>query len=176
MKSLRVAILAGLVLLFAGCVSTRATKPPAAGVDFKQYSRVKLVVTDAVNTPYSKAGLPMFQGLLRGRLEAMGYSVAETDGPLNLTVRVVEFSPGDRALRMLVGFGAGRAVFKYTARLEDASGRFLAELEGGKSYHGMELVDNPTFKSEEATRMGLVSCSVSQIARFIETNGTRTDP
>ncbi|MFM7103653.1 MAG: DUF4410 domain-containing protein [Verrucomicrobiota bacterium] len=176
MKTWPAAILVCLWVLVAGCVSPRTTQPPAAGVDFRQYPKVTLVVSDAVNTPYSKAGLPLFEGLLRGRLEAMGYLVTPTDGSLNLTIRVVEFSPGDRALRALVGFGAGRAVFKYTARFEEASGRFLAELEGGKSYHGMEVVDNPTFKSDEATRMGLVSYSVSQIGRFIENHGARAAP
>ncbi len=93
---------------------------------------------------------------------------------MTVEVTVREFSPGDRALRMLIGFGAGRALCKYTARFEDASGKLLAELEGGKSYHGSELVDNPTFKSDESTKMGLVSYSVSQIAQFVEHNGLQT--
>jgi len=41
-----------------------------------------------------------------------------------------------------------------TARFKDGSGQLLGEFEGGKAYHGMELVDNPTFKSDESTRWG----------------------
>ena len=48
----------------------------------------------------------------------------------------------------------------------------LAELAGGKAYHGLEVVDNPTLKSDESTRMGLISYSVSQIGDFLEAKGT----
>ncbi len=171
MKLRNASIIGGLVLPLMGCVSPHATKPSVAGVDFKQYRNVKLAVIDSVNTPYSKEGVPMLEGLLKGRLESMGYTLVGTNAQMSLDVTVREFSPGDRTLRTLVGFGAGRAVCKYTARFQDDSGKLLGELEGGKSYHGMEVVDNPTFKSDESTRMGLVSYPVSQIAKFIETNG-----
>ena len=68
---------------------------------------------------------------------------------------------------MTVGFGAGRALLKYTARFKDPRGNLLAELEGGKAYTGMELVDNANLKSDESIRMGLISYSVSQIGAFI---------
>jgi hypothetical protein len=60
---------------------------------------------------------------------------------------------------------------KYTAQFKDPTGKLLAELEGGKAYHGLEMEDNPTFKSDEATRMGMISYSVSQIGEFIQNNG-----
>jgi hypothetical protein len=40
-------------------------------------------------------------------------------------------------------------------------------MNGGKQFHGGEFVDNPTFKSDESIRMGLISRSVSQIGAFI---------
>jgi hypothetical protein len=163
----------GFFALLTGCVSPHAIKPPAAEVDLNKYREVRLVVTDAVKTPYSAEGLPLFRGLLKGRLERMGLKVVETNGQMVLEVKLHEFSPGDRTMRMLVGFGAGRAVLKYTARFTDDSGKLLAELEGGKSYHGMEMLDNSMFKSDESTRMGLVFYSVSQIAEYIQTNGAR---
>ena len=69
------------------------------------------------------------------------------------------------------GQGAGRAVLKFTASFKDSEGQLLAEFEGGKSYHGVELVDNPTFKSDESTNLGLISYSISQIGNFLEKNG-----
>ena len=48
----------------------------------------------------------------------------------------------------------------------------VAELAGGKAYYGLEVVDNPTLKSDESTRMGLISYSVSQIGDFLEAKGT----
>jgi hypothetical protein len=29
-------------------------------------------------------------------------------------------------------------------------------LDGGKSYHGMEIADNPFYKTEEEIRMGMI--------------------
>jgi hypothetical protein len=95
----------------------------------------------------------------------------EADPEMVVDVTVHQFDSGNRALRMTIGFGAGRAVLKYTAQFKDPSGKLLAELQGGKAYHGAEVVDNPTFKSHESTRMGLISYSVSQIGEFIQNNG-----
>lgn len=171
MKSATPLILATALILLAGCVSPRVTKPAPAAVELQRFHRARLAVTDAVDTPYSKEGVPMFEGLLKGRLQALGYTLVETDPEIVVNVRIHRFDKGNRAVRTLVGFGAGRAVLKFTADFQTPSGELLAELEGGKAYHGMELADNPTFKSDESTRMGLISYSVSQIAGFIQNNG-----
>lgn len=168
---MKTAMLIGLTVLLTGCVTPQATKPLTVGVDLKQFRQVKLVVTDAVNTAYSKEGLPMFEGLLKGRLQPLGFTLVDAAPEMVVEVKVHQFAPGDRTLRTLVGFGAGRAVLQYTARFQDPAGKLLAELEGGKAYHGMELDDNPTFKSNESTQMGLISYSVSQIGQFIQNNG-----
>ena len=154
-----------------GCVTQQATKLPNTGVDLHRFHKVKLVVTDSANNAYAKEGVPMFEGLLKGRLQSLGYTLVEADPEMVVSVTVSRFDPGDRALRTLIGFGAGRAILTYTAQFQDPTGKLLAELEGGKAYHGLELVDNPTFKSDESTRMGLIAYSVSQIGEFIQTNG-----
>ena len=160
-----------LVLLLAGCISPHVTGPAAQGVNLRQFKTVKLVVDDSVNTDDSQAGVPMFEGLLKGRLKSMGYAPVETNAEMVQTVNIHEFTQGSRTLRMLVGLGAGRALLKYTATFRDGNGSLLGELEGGKEYHGMELADSPTFKSNESMEMGLVSYSVSQVVHFIQTNG-----
>lgn len=162
-----------VALLLSGCVTPQVTQPSGDPVDWRGFQKIELIVTDSVNTAYSKNGLPMFAGLLRGRLQSIGYALVDTAPQMILEVSVHEFDPGNRPLRTLIGFGAGRAVLKYTARFKTPMGKLLAELEGGKAYHGLELVDNPTFKSDEATRMGLITYSVSQIGEFIEKNGGR---
>ena len=158
-------------LLTAGCVSPRATQPNAGSTALKNVQRVKLVVTDSVNSSYSRQGLPLFEGLLQGKLQSEGYTVVTNDPQLTLAVTVNEFSAGNRTLRTVVGFGAGRAVLKFKADFKAPDGQVLAGFTGGKAYHGTELVDNPTFKTDESTRMGLISYSVSQIGEFIEKNG-----
>jgi hypothetical protein len=120
-----------MLLLLTGCVSPRVVTPPKAGVNFREYRTVKVLVTDAVNTSYSKEGLPM--GLLKGKLQSLGHQVVEADPQMILEVDVRAFDPGDRAMRMIVGFGAGRAVLKFAARFKDESGKVLAAFEGGKS-------------------------------------------
>jgi hypothetical protein len=152
----------------AGCVTPEATRPAAAGLDLGQFNRVQLILTDSVNTSYAKTGLPMFEGLLKGRLQSLGFTLVETNAEMVLDVTVQEFSPGNRTMRTLVGFGAGRAILNYTAQFKNPGGKILAQLTGGKVYHGLEARDNPTFKSDEATRMGLISYSVSEIGDFTE--------
>jgi hypothetical protein len=162
-------VVAGVAL--AGCVSPKVITPVPATVDFHQFHKVKMSLTDSANTAYSKEGLPMFEGLLEGRLQSLGFTFVEVEPEMLLEVTVHQFDPGNRALRTIIGFGAGRAVLKYTARFKDPNGKLLAELEGGKAYHGLEMADNPTFKSDESTRMGLISYSVSQIGEFVQRNG-----
>ncbi len=171
MKKILFVLLAALSGLLTGCVSPQVKVSPPVAVDFHQFHKMKLMLTDSVGTPFSKEGLPMFEGLLKGRLQSFGYTIVESAPELIMEVNIQQFDPGNRALRTVVGFGAGRAVLKYTARFEDSHGKLLAELDGGKAYHGLEVVDNPTFKSDESTRMGLISYSVSQIGEFLDNNG-----
>jgi hypothetical protein len=160
-------LVAALGVMLSGCVAPQVATPVIPAVDLQQFKSVSVAVIDQVNTPYSRDGLPMFAGMLEGRFESAGYTVMDAHADMVVKVTVAEFTPGDRTTRLLVGFGAGRALLKYTARFEDARGNLLAEMNGGKQFHGGEFVDNPTFKSDESIRMGLISRSVSQIGAFI---------
>lgn len=168
MRTLAVAV---LVMVVSGCVAPQVTKLPTGPVDFTQYKTVKVVVTDAVKTPYSRQSMPMFDGLLRGKLQSLTYSVVEAGEDLTLQVKVLAFDPGNRATRAVVGFGAGRALFTYVASFQDRSGKYISELQGGKAYHGMELVDNPLFKTDEGITMGMIQEAVIQLGQFIQNNG-----
>jgi hypothetical protein len=171
MKTTALILLGAATIGLAGCVTPKATTPAAAGTDLRQLHQAQLAVTNKVDTTYALETVPLFEGLLRGKLQSLGYTLVNTNPAMHLDVTVLACDPGNRTLRTVVGFGAGRAVMKFTARFTDANGKLLAELQGGKAYHGLETVDNPTFKSDESTRMGLVSYSVSQIGEFIQHNG-----
>jgi hypothetical protein len=160
-------------LLLVGCISPKITTPPAAAVDFRDHQKIKVVLTDSVNTSSSKEAAPMFEGLLKGKLQSIGYMPVDSNPEMILDVTLTEFNLGDRALRMAVGHGVGRAQCKYTANVRDSSGTLLAQLQGGKMYHGQEVVDNPMLKSDESMRMGMIGYSVSQIGRFMQSNGGR---
>jgi len=165
-----VILIFSVVILFS-CVTPKITKPPEEPIDFKQYKKVKLVVFDEVKTPYSIEGMPMFEGLLKGKLQSLGYSMVEQDEDMLLEIKVTDFKPGSATMRFLVGFGAGRAVLIYIASFKDRSGKLLTTLDGGKSYHGAEITDNPLYKTEEEIRMGMIQISVIQIGEFIKKNG-----
>ena len=137
----------------------------------RQLQQVKLAVTNSVYTQYAIEAKPLFNGLLEGSLQSLGYSLVETNPQMILEVNLTEFERGSRSARFWVGFGAGKAVVRYTAQFKDSEGKLLAELQGGKAYSGMEFSDNAIFKSDESIRMGMISKSVSQISDFIRNNG-----
>jgi Domain of unknown function (DUF4410) len=168
---MRTLALALVAMLMSGCVTPQVTTAPTGPVDFTQYKKVKVAVTDGVNTPYAKEGMPMFEGLLKGRIESLGHAIVYAQEDMALQVTVSAFDPGNRAARTLVGFGAGRAILTYAASFRGPSGNVIAELEGGKSYHGMELTDNPLFKTDEGIRMGMIQDAVIQIGQFMKNNG-----
>lgn len=167
----KLSILIFSIIFLSGCVTPKVSKPAEEPIDFKQYKKVKLTLIDDVKTPYSIEGMPMFEGLLKGKLQSHGYSMADQEEDMLLEVRVTGFKPGSAAVRFLVGFGAGRAILTYTAVFKDRSGKVLGTLDGGKSYHGMEIADNPLYKTEEEIRMGMIQLSVIQIGEFIKKNG-----
>lgn len=108
-------LLAVVGAALAGCVSPKVTTSAPAAVNFHQFHTVKLVVTDSAKTAYAKEGLPMFEGLLKGRRQSLGDTLVEAAPEMILS-------------------------------------------ETGS-------------QSGEATRMGLLSRSPSQIGDFIQNNG-----
>ncbi len=160
-----------LAVVLVSCVTPQSHQSSNEPVNFKKYEKIKLVITDAVNTPYSASGLPMFEGLLKGKLRSIGYSLVDNDEDMRLEINVTGLKPGNRALRTLVGYGAGRAVFTYVADFKKRDGQLITTLDGGKAYHGSELVDNPLFKNDDEILMGMFEQSVIQIGDFVKNNG-----
>jgi hypothetical protein len=175
---MRTQFLALSLVLITSCVTPQAYIPPGRTVNFTQYRAAKLVVVDSVNTPFSKEGIPMFEGLLRGRFQSLGFSVVEKDEDLKIEVNITSFESGSRAARLIVGFGAGRAVLTYRAIFKERSGAVIAEFAGGKSYHGGELTlkENSMFMTDEEITMGMIQQSVIQVGEFIEDNSLQVAP
>ncbi len=127
MNKIILVLLAAVAGILTGCVTPKIKTPPPAALNFHQFHKVKLVLTDSVNTAFSKGNLPMFEGMVKGRLQSFGYSLVEADPDLLVEVNVLQFDPGNRALRTVVGFGAGRAVIKYTTKFKDPTGNLNAK-------------------------------------------------
>ncbi|HEY2987267.1 MAG TPA: DUF4410 domain-containing protein [Candidatus Binatia bacterium] len=77
---------------------------------------------------------------IKGQLIIAGFDLEkETDKKLYLNVAVTAFSPGNAALRLTVGFGAGRGSLLYTAEYTNQAGQTLAKMEGQERFTGAEI-------------------------------------
>lgn len=168
---MQISMIVGLLVALSGCVTPTVIRPAADSVNFRAYKTVKLEIKDWVKSPYSEDGIPMLDGLLRGKLRSLGYTLVDSSEDMTVEVNVSEFSPGSAAARFFLGFGAGKALLVYRAKFMDSSGSVIAEYEGGKSYHGMELSDNPLYKSEEEIKLGMIQQAAIQLGQFIQSNG-----
>jgi hypothetical protein len=70
----KIALFSFAMLLYGG-VTSEVISSPANRTDLRLFKKVELIVTDGTNTGYSKNGTPMFEGLLRGRLQSIGYTL-----------------------------------------------------------------------------------------------------
>ncbi len=170
-KVASITLLQLMIVFLAACVTPAIIKPLQGSIDLKQFKAVKLVVEDWVETPYSRDGVPMFAGLLKGKLQSLGYSITDSDEDLAIKVRITRFEPGSEAKRFFMGWGAGRALLMYTASFLNRSGDLIAEMEGGKAYTGQEFNDHTLYKTNEQIEMGMIVESVIQIGHFIQNNG-----
>lgn len=161
-----------LIVLLQSCVSPSVVNPVSGGVNFRQYETVSVLVRDSIESQYSNESMEMFRGLLEGKLRALGYETVPTKGQFSIDVTLNEANPANTSLRLLIGFGAGRALLEYSAIFRNANGILLGSFDGGKSYTGMELVDNPLFKGRNREQFGMISEAVEQISQYVRSNGS----
>ena len=77
---------------------------------------------------------------LKAKLIVAGFNIEDlAETALKLEVDVQRFDPGNEALRLIVGFGAGRGSLLYTARFLDHEGQVLAAMDGQERFTGGEL-------------------------------------
>ena len=158
--------------LFAACMTTKVVTSPGEMVDFKHYQRVKVVTLNLVGTAYSGEGVPLFEARLKDWFQSHGYSVVDNEEEMRIEIILSEFQPGHRWLGWIVGIGELAARLRYLARFKDRSG-VLAAFEGGKSYHGWEIIESPRFMTGAELRMSMVRHAVVQLGEFIQSNGRR---
>ena len=83
---------------------------------------------------------------IRGQLIIAGFEVdKKTDKTINLNVQVTAFTPGHAALRITIGFGAGRGSLIYTAEYTDNAGQTLAKMNGRERFTGTEISFNQNY-------------------------------
>ena len=149
-----------LIVLFLAACSTPQISLPA---------KVKLKLVNEyirVNVTGSIADTDLLDRLtreLKAQLIVAGFDIeTQTDKKLILNVHVSEFDPGSAALRLPVGFGAGRGSLIYSAEYADAQGKVLARMDGQEHFTGTERDFNyhygafATLGGEEKVREVLV--------------------
>lgn len=172
---IRTTIAAGLLFVLAGCVTPVATlqPPPTVKLSPPQEIAYKVRIGEGAqlgaDSSYISEVVSLLDGLLKVRLQQMGFKVAETSAPaaLNLDVVVTALKEGNQAARLIVGLGAGRAVLKFTATFSDSAGTPVGRFQGGDANTG---TSHP-FQNHNDMATWAASASVSQIDQFIRNEG-----
>jgi len=176
-----------LGLLMSGCViGTNCTIPVEGDINFKEFKTVKFVIDDKVSTEYSKTGLEMFRMILSDKIgtdkpyrykkfsgeairKGLGMQLAENDEDLTISIVVDYFKPDNKALRLTIGFGAGKGGIHYIATFTSKE-RLIATLDGGKSYGDVAMVgdtDSTVYRGSESTQILMVDWSANEIVDFM---------
>lgn len=135
--------------MFAGCSSKNIDQNPTT--DLKLVSKAVLVNVASENVQPDI--LEILSREIKGQLIIAGFDLIDSkDEEINLNVNVIEFTPGNAALRLTVGFGAGRGSLIYTAEYTDPEGIVLAKMEGQERFTGLEVGYNNNYGA--ATTLG----------------------
>ena len=128
-KSLLIALI-GLLLL-VGCSTKQISIAPAT--DLILVSRAISVNVTGPNI--SQNILNMLTREIKGQLITVGFDPAQpVSTGISLDVFVAKFTPGNTALRYIVGFGAGRGSLIYTAEYTNQKGAILAKMDGQERF------------------------------------------
>jgi len=125
-----------VVFILSACSTQQVLMPATVNLKF-------LSDNIGVNVTGPTADTALLDRLTRevkARLILAGFDIEkQTDKKLVLNVNVREFDPGDAALRLTIGFGAGRGSLIYSAEYADAEGKILAKMDGQERFTGGEI-------------------------------------
>jgi hypothetical protein len=120
-REMRKSALAFLVLFVSGCASARLTVVEPLGAPVRDLS---LQVTPMSTAPMTEQQQSQLRTLLTTSLAGKGVTVrSKANGTSALDGEIHLYDPGNRALRYLVGFGAGSGYFGSTWKVVDGSGQ-----------------------------------------------------
>jgi Domain of unknown function (DUF4410) len=98
------------------------------------------VIVDATGQNIEANVLDQLTREIKAQLIIAGLDIdKETDKKINLKVLVTAFTPGNAALRITVGFGAGRGSLLYVAEYTNNTGQTLAKMDGQERFTGAEV-------------------------------------
>lgn len=175
----KLAGLAALALLAtSGCANTTIT-PAQAAKPTQTYNTVALgevSVSDALWTPY----VPYFKKGFTEQLQKEGLTNAPEPAPdplpaeaISISGRLTEIDKGDRALRLIIGFGAGRETAQGSFEIKDGQGSILARFESREAYSGGMGIGGGDFLDAEDLTQRLGEETAKAVARW--TRGQELD-
>lgn len=164
--------IATLALLAAsGCANTTIT-PAQAVKPTQTYNTVALgevSVSDALWAPY----IPYFKKGFTEQLQKEGLTNAAEPAPdplpadaISISGQLTEIDKGDRALRLLIGFGAGRETAQGSFEIKDAQGSVLAHFESREAYSGGVGIGGGDFLDAEDLTQRLGEETAKAVARW----------
>lgn len=132
----------GLSVILTGCSSLKTDNNLERNPETEYYSFK--VVNNTSNSIDPKVG-DIFGEALKAQLVKFGYQEGD-DVIINYSVDA--FDEGNRALRIFVGFGAGKGVMEFSAVLKDKKGKSLGSIS-----------------TESALKMGFFGGSLDSLVR-----------
>lgn len=181
MSRLGIAAAAVLALLpLCACTSTTIT-PMEMKAPARSYSAIAVGDITAADTLWNTQTEYLRRALIKKMTESNAFDEVLDPAPsplpdkaVLLTGKITDVDKGDKALRAIIGFGAGEATMTGTFKIEDPGGAVLASFEAEKGYAGgagiggFDLVD----MDELATKLGEEAAEA--VARW--TRGEKLEP
>lgn len=75
---------------------------------------------------------------IQANLLTAGFNVVNDENAIHLDVAISAFDPGNAALRLTIGFGAGRGSLLYNAKYTK-NGKVLVDYDGAERFTGLEI-------------------------------------
>jgi Domain of unknown function (DUF4410) len=159
------------LLATSGCANTTIT-PAQAVKPTQAYDTVTLgevSVSDALWAPY----VLYFRKGFDEQLPKEGLTKATEPAPdappataISVSGRLTEVGKGDRALRLIIGFGAGRETAQGNFEIRDGQGSVLARFESREAYSGGAGIGGNDFLDAEDLVQRLGGDTAKAVARW----------
>lgn len=138
-----------LILLLSSLLAACSTKHISTAPSTNLKVVADSVIVEVLGQNIDPTVLDALTREIKAQLIIAGFDIDKrTDKSINLNVLVTAFNPGNAALRLTVGFGAGRGSLLYTAEYTDQAGQTLAKMEGNERFTGAEVnfdIDHGSF-------------------------------
>lgn len=163
-----------LVLLVGGCTSHKIVKKPQCNLRTFNES-INIDVTRPNYEQQEDEEINVVRDMkkaLKDELISNAFDIDNTQESLKLNVKIDGFTPGNQAVRLLVGWGAGKAVLRYSASFYDQEDNLLGKFSDDLQFGGMDMeVQGKTkevaaFNDQEKVTKLMTDVAAKRIVRF----------